>query len=66
MRLKHKAEQWNADPQLGAILKELSGDGSAGTTVDSFSKKHSATLLAHAFDKDAMTKRRFPLKSSIS
>jgi xylose isomerase len=57
--LKEKAERWNADKEIQAILKEISADHGA-PPVGGFSKKGSGTLLKHGFDKDAMLRKRLP------
>ncbi len=49
--LKDKAEQWNADKEIQAILHEISqGKELAGK----YSRENAKALLAHTFDKDAM------------
>jgi xylose isomerase len=55
--LKDKAACWNADQEIQAILKEISG---SGAPPDRYSKKSASTLLAHAFDKDQILKKRLP------
>jgi xylose isomerase len=57
--LKEKAERWNADKEIQSILHEISADNGA-PPVGGFSKKGSGTLLKHAFDKDAMLRKRLP------
>jgi xylose isomerase len=56
--LKEKAEQWNADPEIKAIMTELSGHRDNGFMPNGFSKESAASLLAHTFDKDAITRKR--------
>ena len=56
--LKEKAEQWNADPEINAIVAELAGHRDNGFMPNAFSKESAASLLAHTFDKDAMTRKR--------
>jgi xylose isomerase len=49
--LKEKAQQWNADKEIRAILSEISqGKQCAGK----YSKECANSLLEHTFDKDAM------------
>jgi xylose isomerase len=58
--LKEKAGRWNADKEIQAILREISG-GSTGTPqIGRYSKKGAAALLAHVFDKDTICKKRLP------
>jgi xylose isomerase len=56
--LKEKAERWNADAEIQAILKELSGERKDTPKLDGFSKQSAEQLLARVFDKDAITRKR--------
>jgi xylose isomerase len=58
--LKDKAERWNADREIQGILKEISPAPPKNLDATRHSKKGSASLLAHAFDKDAILKKRLP------
>jgi len=58
--LKDKAEQWNANREIQAIVKELSADGASSAKLTNFSKANVTALLAHNFNKDAMTRKRLP------
>ena len=58
--LKEKAARWNADPEIQAILKEIAADRPGVPTVGKYSEAHAKTLLAHAFDRPAICKRRLP------
>jgi len=58
--LKDKAARWNADKEIAAILKEVSSNANGAPKIGSYSKKNSAALLAHSFDKDAIMKKRLP------
>lgn len=58
--LKEKAAQWNADREIQAILKQISAAPSGTPETRAYSKHGSAALLSHAFDKDAMLKKRLP------
>jgi xylose isomerase len=58
--MKQKAEQWNADSEIQSILRELSRDGKHLPSTEKYSKKGAAALLAHAFDKDAIARKRLP------
>ena len=58
--MKQKAEQWNADSEIQSILHELSRDGKHLPSIEKYSKKGAEALLAHAFDKDAIARKRLP------
>ena len=58
--LKDKAARWNADKEIGSILKEVSSNANGAPKIGSYSKKSAATLLAHNFDKDIIMKKRLP------
>jgi xylose isomerase len=58
--LKEKAAHWNANSEIQAILKEISAASPGTPKVGRYSDKGSATLLSHAFDKDAIMKKRLP------
>jgi len=58
--LKEKAAQWNADHEIQAILRQISAAPSGTPEVSRYSTKGSASLLSHAFDKDAILKKRLP------
>jgi xylose isomerase len=58
--LKHKAEQWNEDREIQAILKEISAGHDGIPKAEKFSKENTANLLKHVFDKDAMMRKRLP------
>jgi xylose isomerase len=59
--LKERAERWNADKEIAAILAEISPAPPKGTpSVSQYSKKNATNLLAHIFDKDAILKKRLP------
>jgi len=58
--LKHKAERWNADKEIKAILKELSRDEKRLPSTEKYSKKSAEALLGHSFDKDAILRKRLP------
>jgi xylose isomerase len=58
--MKEKAQQWNADKEIQAILKEISA-GTKGTPhTGRYSKKGADALLAYAFDKDAILRKSLP------
>jgi xylose isomerase len=56
--LKHKAEQWNANREIQAIVKELSADDVNTSKLTNFSKANMTTLLAHNFNREAMARKR--------
>jgi xylose isomerase len=56
--LKEKAEQWNGDPEIQAIVTEFSAHRDNRFMRNGFSKENSAILMAHVFDKDAIVRRR--------
>ena len=58
--LKDKAAQWNANKEIASILKEVSSNANGAPKIGSYSKKSSAALLAHNFDKDSIMKKRLP------
>jgi xylose isomerase len=58
--LKEKASRWNSDKDIQAILKEISQAPSTTPVAGKFTKQGCQTLLAHAFDKDAIMKKRLP------
>jgi xylose isomerase len=58
--LKEKAARWNTDAEIQAILDELSVNGNGLPETSRYSKAGSAALLAHVFDKDAITTKRLP------
>jgi len=58
--LKEKAERWNQDPEIQGILKEISSGPGGLPDTKKYSKQSSSALLARAFDKDAMLKKRLP------
>jgi xylose isomerase len=61
LMFKEKAARWNADPEIQAILKELSVSPNGGLPCTScYSTKSAAALLNHDFDKDALLKKRLP------
>jgi xylose isomerase len=57
---KEKAAHWNADKEIQSILREVSQDSTGTPKPGAYSKKNSAALLSHTFDKDAIMKKRLP------
>jgi xylose isomerase len=58
--LKEKAQRWNSDNEIQAILSELSQHGNGNGKLGRYSKENLSQLLAHNFDKDEILKRRLP------
>lgn len=58
--LKDKAEQWNANPEIQAILRDLSKPVSGCPPIGKYSKSGAETLLGHAFNKDKILEKRLP------
>jgi xylose isomerase len=58
--LKEKAQQWNADKDIQAILTDINSGGKNVPGVERYSKKGTVGLLAHEFDKDKMMEKRLP------
>jgi xylose isomerase len=48
--LKDKADRWNADPEIKALLAQI-GETQGKGPLDVYSKDHCASLLAHPFDR---------------
>jgi xylose isomerase len=58
--LKEKAQQWNEDKEIQAILKDINSGRKSVPAVEPYSKRVTAGLLAHEFDKDEMMGKRLP------
>jgi xylose isomerase len=58
--LKEKAEQWNADKEVRDILKQIEAETDHTPPVDKYSRKGTASLLGHSFDKARIAKKRLP------
>lgn len=58
--LKEKALRWNADAEIQGILGELSSSGNGIPKLGHYSKENAFQLRTHAFDKDAILKKRLP------
>jgi xylose isomerase len=58
--LKEKAQRWNQDKEIQGILSELSNHGNGNGKPSHYSKDGATRLLARAFDKDEILKRRLP------
>ena len=56
--LKDKAEQWNENREIQAIVKELSADAGNTGKLTKFSKANVTALLAHNFNKEAIMRKR--------
>jgi xylose isomerase len=58
--LKEKAERWNGDREIQAILQEISAASPGTPNARRYSTKGSARLLSYTFDKDAILQKRLP------
>jgi xylose isomerase len=58
--LKEKAARWNADKEIQAILKDISSGPSGLPETKKYCKQAANALLAKAFDKDAILRKRLP------
>jgi xylose isomerase len=58
--LKEKAIRWNADPEVQAILREISAAYPGMPHTARYSHAAGEALLAHNFDKEAIMKKRLP------
>jgi xylose isomerase len=59
--LKEKAAQWNADPDIQALLQEInSDDGSVSAYQGRYSAQKAAALKAIAFDRQSLSSRGMP------
>jgi xylose isomerase len=56
--LKEKAAQWNADPEIQAIVKEINADkAGVGGMLGAYSKERAAQLKGYEFDRAALGAR---------
>jgi len=56
--LKEKAEEWNADPEIQALLAEINADdGSTDAFKGAYSAEKAAALKAASFDRAALGAR---------
>jgi xylose isomerase len=56
--LKEKAAQFNADKEVQALLAEINADAPAMTSLlGKYTAQKAATLKAHTFDREAISKR---------
>ncbi|MEJ2511763.1 MAG: xylose isomerase [Anaerolineales bacterium] len=59
--LKEKAERWNADPEIKAVLEEINAnDGSMDAYKGQYTSEKAAALKAASFDRIALGKRGIP------
>lgn len=58
--LKDKAERWNSDQEIQAILKEISNGRRGVPAIGPYSKQGASRLLKHVFDKDAILRKPLP------
>ncbi len=55
--LKDKATQWNADPEIKALLAEMAELNGKALSMRTYSKEGAASLLAHNYDRAALAAR---------
>ncbi len=56
--LKEKAAQWNADPEIRALLAEINANDSSLTPyLGKYTPQKAATLKEHPFDRQAIARR---------
>ncbi len=56
--LKEKAAQWNADPEIRALLEEINADDSSLTPyLGKYTPQKAATLKEHPFDRQTIARR---------
>jgi xylose isomerase len=58
--LKEKARLWREDHQIQSLLAEINAAEVSYPEPERFSKAHAKKLLAHEFDRAALTKKRLP------
>jgi xylose isomerase len=58
--LKDKAARWNADKEIQTILKDISSGPGGLPETKRYCKQAANVLLAKAFDKDAILRKRLP------
>jgi xylose isomerase len=58
--LKEKAQQWNADEEIQAILQEISSTTNGTPPVGRYSKQGAGALLDYAFNRCTISKKRLP------
>jgi xylose isomerase len=58
--LKEKADRWNADKEIQAILKTLSVSPAGLPKTGRYVRKGAEELLAHVFDKNAIAEKKLP------
>src|SRR5712664_3015809 len=58
--LKEKAQRWNEDKEIQAILKEINSGRKSVLAVDRYSKEVTGDGLEHDFDRVKMLEKRLP------
>jgi len=53
--LKHKAEQWNSDPEIKSLLAEI--EETSGSGQSRYSAEHAQQLLGREFDRQALSSK---------
>jgi xylose isomerase len=57
--LRERAQQWNADPDIQALLAEIGGGSAARVSpLSSYSPQHREALAGASFDRSALSKKR--------
>jgi hypothetical protein len=57
---KQKAAGGDAGSEIHAILQEISGGGNGTIATGKYSRREAGALPAHAFHKDAISRKRSP------
>ena len=55
--LKDKAARWNADPEIKALLAEVTETGGDAPALGPYSKEHTRRLLEHKFDRVGLAEK---------
>ena len=58
--LKEKAERWNNDREIQALLKEINAPAPGVPSHEKYSKAGAAELLAHTFDRSDLSQMPLP------
>jgi xylose isomerase len=61
--LKSKARQWNSNPEIQAIFKEINADTNSAPGVDRFGKDGCAALLECHFERERNSQETFALRA---
>src|SRR5258708_1312972 len=58
--LKEKGAQWNADPEIKAILAEINEAGDGVPNVGEYSKAGAGALLGYSFNRQEIASKKLP------